>query len=398
MTGVAIAILTALYAGSTVPAATPDDPTAAEVRGAMDRGADFLLKSQNADGSWGGPGGAIYTFTGPVWPNPETHRAWQVATTGLCCLALAEVGDSAEEKQALDRGLDYLVANAAVDRPNEWDTMNNWAYIYGLQAVAGAYVHPQYANSDRRTALRAAGQTMIEKLAYHQSINGGWGYLEFDVPRTRRPQWATSFMTASAVIALSEARRAGFTVDDAVVNRAVKAIEHCRLPNGAYTYSVPAIPSPRTLEWIDQVKGSLGRIQVCHAALLAWGRELPAERLSTGLDHLFSKHRFLDIARNRPIPHETFYYNSGYFYYYGHYYAAMVVEQLPPGQQARFWPKLQREIIKTQQKDGSMWDYDMHDYHKPYGVAYGLMALHRSLPPEVSVTSSGTPQSLPDGT
>ena len=82
---------------------------------------------------------------------------------------------------------------------------------------------------------------------------------------------------------------------------------------------------------------------------------------------------------HRPIPHEAYYYNSGYFYLFGHYYTALVIERLPPAEQPVWWRKLQREIVKTQQKDGSMWDYDMHRYDRPYGVAFGLMALGRSL-------------------
>ena len=66
-------------------------------------------------------------------------------------------------------------------------------------------------------------------------------------------------------------------------------------------------------------------------ALLAAGEKIPEEKLTAGLDNFFRYHRFLDIARNRPIPHETFYYNSGYFYLFGHYYAARLIQKLPPG-------------------------------------------------------------------
>ena len=60
----------------------------------------------------------------------------------------------------------------------------------------------------------------------------------------------------------------------------------------------------------------------------------------------------------------------------------LVLERLGPEGQAAYWPKLQHEIMKIQQKDEAIWDYDMHRYDRPYGVAFGLMALGRSLPKE----------------
>src|SRR5262249_51449477 len=150
---------------------------------------------------------------------------------------------------------------------------------------------------------------------------------------------------------------------------------HCRMPSGAYTYSVQPINDPRRSEWIDNVKGSLGRTQSCNFALLAAGEKIPPEKITAGLDNFFRYHRFLDIARNRPIPHETFYYTSGYFSLFGHYYAARLIKQLPPDQRAAYWPRLQREVIKLQNPDGCMYDYDMHAYHKPYGTAFGVLTL-----------------------
>jgi len=354
-------------------------PSVEAIRAGIERGVAFLLRDQNPQGSWGGPRGAVWTFTGAVWSNPETHRCWKVATTGLACLALLETDAGDAARAAADRAVDYLLDHAAVRRPSEWDTMNSWAYIYGLQALAAAYLHPRYAGSARHERMRAVACELIAGLERSQTPAGGWGYLEFDPPRTRRPQWATSFTTAAGIIALAEAQRAGLTVDPEMVTRAVRGVQRCRLPSGAYTYSIQALADPRHSEWIDQIKGSLGRIQVCHAALCMAGQPVPVERLRQGLEHFFREHRFLDIARNRPIPHEAYYYNSGYFYLFGHYYAARVIEQMPADEQAGLWPKLAQEVLKIQQSDGSMWDYDMHAYHKPYGTAFGLMVLQRAM-------------------
>jgi hypothetical protein len=358
-------------------------PTPEQVHEAIARGIDFLLKDQNPDGSWGGQGDSLTTWSGDVWSNPETHRAWKVATTGLCCAALLEVGRSDDAAAAADRAVRYLIDNADVKRPSEWDTMNNWAYIYGLQGLAVAHGHRGYADSPLRAEIAQAGAKYLDGLARYQSLNGGWGYLEFARPRTRRPQWATSFMTAAAVVAIQEAERNQLTVDRAVIDRATRIINHCRLPNGGYTYRVRNVPYLHS-EYIDQIKGSLSRIQVCHAALLLAGQEIQAEDLLTGTAHFFREHKFLELATHKPVPHEAYYYNSGYFYMFGHYYAALVIERLAPPDRAKYWPMLQREIIKLQQKDGSIWDYDMHRYDRPYGVAFGLMALGRSLSTEPS--------------
>ncbi|MBN2560528.1 MAG: hypothetical protein JXQ75_06325 [Phycisphaerae bacterium] len=382
MTQMRLPLLLVLLPMSVAAAGTKETspPTTQEVRHAIDRGIEYLLKDQNANGSWGGPQDSLTTWSGDMWSNPESHRAWKVATTGLCCAALYEVGTSDASAAAAERAVRYLVANADVKRPSEWDTMNSWAYIYGVQGLATAYAHLRTTESPLRAEIALAVPKYLDSLARFQSVSGGWGYLEFALPRTRRPQWATSFMTAAAVVALQAAKDQGFEVDQKVIDRAVRVINHCHLPNGGYTYHVRTVPNLHS-EYIDQVKGSLSRIQSCQAALLSAGQDIPLDDLRSGLGHFFRHHKFLEIAMHKPVPHEAYYYNSGYFYMFGHYYAAFVIERLPPAERSRYWPKLQHEIMKIQQKDGSIWDYDMHRYDRPYGVAFGVMALARSLGP-----------------
>ena len=73
-----------------------------------------------------------------------------------------------------------------------------------------------------------------------------------------------------------------------------------------------------------------------------------------------------------------------------------MIELLPPEDQAMAWPRLQHEVIKVQADDGSMWDYGMHAYHKPYGTAYGLLALGRSIGQHPATPGNGPPAaSLP---
>ncbi len=360
--------------------------TARDVRAGIERALSFLLLDQNDDGSWG-------SWRKPahgVWSNIKTHKAWIAATTGIVCTSLIDLERDADSKteKAFLAGIDFLLREGATERPSGWDVDNTWAFVYTLETAARSVTHPWIAGTPREEKLRKFGSQIIKKFGSYQTPGGGWGYYD-DPPYTVRPKWATSFMTAAAVLALTDARKAGFDVDDELLARAVIALKRCRLPNGAYSYSVEAVPSPGGLENIDQIKGSLSRIQVGNLALLKAGAvtagvkmtgvKMTREELRAGLDLFFKHHRFLKIARGRPIPHETYYYNSGYFYFFGHYYAAGVIEELDPKERDAYWNLLREAVIRTQEKDGSMWDYYFNTYHRAYGTAWGMSVLARSL-------------------
>ena len=69
-----------------------------------------------------------------------------------------------------------------------------------------------------------------------------------------------------------------------------------------------------------------------------------AERIETGLEQFMEQHRFLDVARMRPIPHEGYYANAGYFYFYGHYHAALAINCLPEAEREA-WAMLYQTTI-----------------------------------------------------
>jgi hypothetical protein len=361
------------------PAPDPEpQPTEAQAREAAGKALRFLLSDQNADGSWGSQRNAAVGID-EFWSNVETHRSWRVATTGLACMAMLQAEQTDEVRAAYLRGVDWLVAHALVKRPSDWDVDNTWGYLYGLAGLTRAHGDPRL-DPQRRAAAAETITALIGKLAKYQSPDGGWGYYDAFDSVTMPPSWSTSFMTAAVVLTLIEARNAGFDVPAAMLEPAVKAVRRCRLPNGAYAYSVDPVPSTGRLEGINQVKGSLGRIQVCNLALRRAGDDISDDVLRQGLAVFFREHRFLDIARLKPIPHEAYYANSGYFYFFGHHYAALVVAELPAEERAAIWPRLRHEIIKTQEADGSMWDYQLNSYTRPYAAAFGVMALSQSLP------------------
>ncbi len=355
-------------------------PTAdvkSDVKAAIRRGVAFLRSAQEKDGSFGAPRNVMFNESFATF---HTYEAWTVATTGLAAMALLECGEAPADFAALDRAVDFLLGHAYVKRVSEWDTDNVWGYVYGMQGLARLLRAPRFARDPRRARIEEVTKGLLERLDRWQTPEGGWGYYEgpvVSIPNT----WATQFTTAACVNGMLDAKAAGLPVDEKRLNKALDAVAHCRLPNGAYTYSVDTISSPEGLEFIHQVKGSLGRIQVGNVALFRAGR-LDLRTVKEGLDLFFEHHRFLAVARGKPIPHESWYAVAAYFHLFGHYYAARAIELLPPEARPDYARRLAEKLLEIQEDDGAFWDFHISEYTRAYGTAFALMALQRTLPPE----------------
>lgn len=354
-----------------MPGASPAAPATNET--AVRKALAYLLGAQNREGSWGSVKQSM-PFDGVFWWSPETHRSWRLATTGLSCMALMEHAERLDSLRPLERGVDFILANADVKRCIDWDTDHVWGWIYALEALSRAERFEGLAS--RRDAIRPVVDRLIRNLAVYQTPSGGWGYYDFDTPKTRTPTWATSFTTSNALLALREAKRAGHPVPERMVGAALRGVGRSRLPDGGNSYTIEAVPEPTPgSPWIYNVKGSLSRIQVANLALREWDTPLPEKEVIQGLDLFFKNHRFLEIAVSRPIPHEAYYLNSGYFYLYGHAYAARLARGLPPALRDRYLPRIRAEVVKLQDADGSFSDFIMMGYDRPYGTAFALLAL-----------------------
>jgi len=339
---------------------------------AIRTGVDFLVKNQNADGSFGHH---VIGRTYELWCDvPGGHQAFKAATTGLCWLGLNDApyqSDASKEAQA--RCLEWLTKNAAVKRAFGEQFYNIWAYGYGMRALAQA-LNKKVPGADRE-AILATMREMVKGLETLQSPDGGWSYLDFNFPG-RKPTTSNSFTSATVLIGLHEARRAGLEVPQKLIDRAVKYIWENRNPDGNYWYSIGFRYHPA--HQINRSQGSSMRNQSCNLALhLFDGEKLGRAEMRLGLEQLRDNHRFATAALRRPRPHESWYSVSGYFYLYGYQYAALVLEQLPETDRKEFWPFVAEAILKTRQPDGSFWDYPTYDYHKYYGTGYALIALSR---------------------
>lgn len=349
--------------------------SADEARSAVQRAVRWLLSQQKPDGSWGeGSADSVQM----LWASPETHYAFKIGAHALVCMALLEIEETPERRTALERGLKWLIEARIPKRGNEWDVDCTWSALYGFQAMVAAAQDKRFAGPEWKPRIEARGAELYALLEHNQEPLGGWGYYEGPVV-SRRPTWSTSFATACVVPALCEAKAMGWRIDPKVIEQAQKYLERCALPTGAYQYDLRPVPR-RPGESIDNVKGSLGRIQVCNwARRRAGDSRVTDEKIEAGLAAFFTHHKFLDVARLRPIPHEAYYANAAYFYMFGHCYAAFAINELPREKRAALHAQLRTELMKTQWDEGSFLDFLNTSFMKLSGTSFAVLALSAGL-------------------
>ena len=363
------------------PRAVPEVLDADAARVVADRAIAYLVEEQNEDGSWGT--GALegvmeYGFS------VETFYDWHLAANALAVMALAECPETPERRAALERGVRWLCTTRMPGRGSNWDVDYTWPALYGFVACVWLLDDPRFGAEgeldELRSLLLERGAAFGEILIRNQAPDGGWAYYD-DPPFTRRPTWATSFCTALVLPALERAQALDFGPDRPVLDRAIKYVRRCALPNGAYEYDLRPVPRVSAGEGINAVKGSLGRIQVCNWGLATVGEpHATPDRIREGLEAFFDEHRFLDVARMRPIPHEAYYANAGYFYFFAHFYAAQAINLLPAAEREGWHARLRPHLAKTQREDGSTSDFLGTTYMLTASTAYLALSLELGLP------------------
>lgn len=329
---------------------------------AIEDGVDYLVGSQSPDGSWGQ--GRETTDFDVMASVPGSHDAFRVGTTALAVRALREAG----EKKASTRGLKYLVAYDGPRRANRAELYNIWAHIYALETLSLAWAQ------DKVEAYKTAAERHLKALETYETYVGGWNYYDF-IYGTQKPSMEpVSFGTAAGLAALYEARKDGIAVPEPLIKRALARLKDMKNPDGSFLYGSDFRYHPRHLANRD--KGSLGRTQSCYYALKLWNEGQVGEpEIREGLERLFREHRFIEIGRKRPMPHEAWYFTAGYYYYFGHYYAARLIEGLSDKRDYR--EQLRSFVLPHQEPDGSWWDFHLYDYGKPWGTSFAIMTLLR---------------------
>lgn len=346
-------------------------------RVSLDRALQWFVTTQNADGSWASP--VNEGLLDSLYYSVATFYDFQFATQALALMALLECEETPARRAALEKGLRWFTTTRLPKRGSDWDNDTIWAALYGTVLSVRAVQDSRFQDPMWKEPLERRGRALLDILVRNQIPTGGWGYYDF-APYSRRPTWGTSFSTALVLPSIRKALELGWIDDRKILKRGLAYVRRCRLPNGAYEYDLNPVPRAPAGEHINKVKGSLGRIQVCNWSLLACGEgSVNEDTIRTGLEAFFRHHRFLDIARMRPVPHEAYYRNAAYFYFFGHYYAALAIDLLPEAERESWHARLRPHVVKTQRADGSFCDHLGQTYEVVAGTAYASLILNLGL-------------------
>lgn len=222
-------VLAVAAAGAFVPARGAEegedaridfDEIIPEQERAVERGLDFLARSQNdKNGSWGASG---------------QESGHQVATTALAGLAMLAHGDTPTQgKYAANvrKAVDFLLSQADPSGliryrgPGGHSAMHEHGYaLLFLGQVYGTYPSPQ-VNERIRNALRKGVQLTCRS----QSKLGGWYY----TPNSDQHEGS---VTVTQIEGLRSARNAGIDVPKKTIEKAINFMKISQNPDGSIMY------------------------------------------------------------------------------------------------------------------------------------------------------------------
>ncbi len=322
---------------SEAPAAATDaKDTAPELTEAADlaieRGLQFLISSQNPDGSWSGADGKF-----------------KMAGTSLGLMAFMVKGEFpgfGRNGAALDRAKEFLLKH---DRESATGYAGGM-YEHGLYTLALSELWGMTANKEDNKALQTALERAVQVILRAQSPLGGWRY------HARPDAGQDTSVTAMVFCSLASARQAGILVPTETIDRVVGYLRDqvWNEKTGGFGYQ------GNTGSTLSCTGGGAYAAQLCGMRDTEWVQA--AIRYLENSPKIFNRQEV------------------GYFYYC-HYYAMQAMVQAGEEHYAKWYPQIRDALLGLQQPDGSWNEGKMTGY--PHMTPMAIIILgtpHRYIP------------------
>lgn len=179
------------------------------------KGMQFLSKDQKENGSYGGRNGT---------------RPAIVAVCTMAFLAHGEDPISGPYSKNIQRAIDYIIKSQKKSNGYIGDSM----YDHGFATLALAEAYGMM--NDPRIEEALVKSVALITSSQNRNSQNGWRY---------RPDSTSSDSSVAGcqMVALLAARNAGIPVPDQNIEKGLKYLASCRVPNGGYGYSNSAQPN-----------------------------------------------------------------------------------------------------------------------------------------------------------
>ncbi|GIW80357.1 MAG: hypothetical protein KatS3mg105_2164 [Gemmatales bacterium] len=193
-------------------------------RKVVERGLNWLAKSQYTDGHWDANGGN-----------------YPVAMTALAGMALLMEGSTCRQGKYANnirKAVTWLTqrsqANGMIGNPRNQIEAGRYMYGHGFSVLFLSQVYGEEEDETQRQKLEKILTRAVEFTGKAQTARGGWGY----VSARDGNGFDEGSVTITQVQALRAARNAGIVVPKEIIDKAKEYLRRCTTPNGGVIYSL----------------------------------------------------------------------------------------------------------------------------------------------------------------
>jgi hypothetical protein len=313
-----------------------------ETQTAIERGLDFLARSQLIDGSFS---------------NSNLSGA-AVGVTALAGLALMAAGNQpgrGKYGRTISKAVDYVISMANGPNPGFLTTPESQntgrlasqpspMYSHGFATLFLSEVCGMLPAAGRDTKARAALDQAVAFTVAAQNREGGWRYEPV-------AQFADVSVTVAQMMALRAAKNAGLFVRKNVMENAALYVKACQMPDGGFSY------------WKGQGYSAFARTAASIVGLYSAGI-YEGKEVDRGLKYLqqFTPGRQFG-PREIPPQH----------YWYGQYYAALAMWTAGDDYWTPWLPAIRDELLAKARGGSGTWTDVSHG--SAYATAMALIIL-----------------------
>lgn len=311
-----------------------------ETQAAIDRGLDFIARSQLTDGSFlDRPSGAAVGVT---------------ALAGLALMAGGHQPGRGKYGKQVSRAVDYVAGMANGPNPGFLTTPESQLtgrlatqpapiYSHGFGTLFLAEVCGMVPEAARDRKVRTALEQAVAFTVAAQNREGGWRYEPI-------AQFADVSVTTAQMMALRAAKNAGVFVRKNVIDNGTNYIKACQVPDGGFSY------------WKGQGPSAFARTAAAIVGLYSAG-VYEGREVERGLRYLL---QFTPGRQFRPndIPPQH--------YWYGQYYAALAMWTAGDEYWTPWLPAIRDELLAKVRAGGTWSDVS---YGPVYATAMALIIL-----------------------